>query len=461
MPRARAYRGYLTVILCLALLLAGPAAAAAAADRDAAVIGHVQAFEKSGDAETGALLREFEKKRLAASWLAETTHEERLALLRGIQKAAAAAGGAMVDEDNGEIRLELMGRSPFVVLFRVQDEPPYAITALRTEAGASPPEVSWDGVDELVSGMEEKGFSGVLYLAHDNETVLREAYGKSNRALGYDTELDTVFGIGSTPIDFTVAGVLLLAQQGKLSLDDSIDRFFDDVPANKRGLTIRHLISGQSGLPDFHDIESDWDPDLAWIDRDEAVHRILAQPLLFAPGKGNAHSHSAYGLVAAIIERVSGQRYFKYLSSRFFEPAGMQRTGMNGDARGLGLRDFAVGYGPSSVGVPNIPPNWGPTSWLVMGSGGMYSTLADMLRFYRFVQSGDVLDKEHAARLGGETVAVGGSDRGFYFFYASNGRGNTAMLLMNGEGRTPEVRGLSQALEALVMSNSSARTIAN
>ena len=457
MPRARAYRGYLTVILCLALLLAGPAAAASAADRDAAVIGHVQAFEKSGDAELGALLREFEKKRLAASWLAETTHEERLALLRGIQKAAAAAAGAMVDEDNGEIRLELMGRRPFVVLFRVQDEPPYAITALRTEAGARAPELTWDSVGERLSAMEGDGFSGVVYLARDNQTVLREAYGKSNRALGYDTELDTVFGIGSTPIDFTVAGVLLLAQQGKLSLDDTVDAFFEGVPADKRGLTIRHLVSGQSGLPDFHDIDSDWDADLAWIDREEAVQRILAQPLLFAPGKGNAHSHSAYGLVAAIIERVSGQGYFEFLSAAFFEPAGMQRTGMNGDDGGLGLRDFAVGYGPSSVGVPNIPPNWGPTSWLVMGSGGMYSTLGDMLRFYRFVQSGDVLDEEHARGMGGETVAIGGSDRGFYFFYASNGRGNTAMLLMNGEGRSPEIRGLSQALEALVMSGAEPR----
>jgi CubicO group peptidase (beta-lactamase class C family) len=456
MPLARACRAYPAVIFCLALLLAGTAMAAPAEDREAAVFGHIQAFEKSGDTEIGDLLREFETRRLAASWLAETTPAERLALLRGIQEAARAAGGAIVDEANGEFRLELLGRAPFVVLFRVQDEAPYAITALRTEAGANRPDVTWDGVGDLVAGLEEKGFSGVLYLARDNETVLQEAYGKSNRALGYDTELDTVFGIGSTPIDFTVAGVLLLAQQGKLSLDDTIDRFFDDVPADKRGLTIRHLISGQSGLPDFHDVESDWDADLAWIDRDEAVRRILAQPLLFAPGQGNAHSHSAYGLVAAIIERVSGQGYFEYLSAAFFAPAGMQRTGMYGEDRGLGLRDFAVGYGPSSVGVPNIPPNWGPTSWLVMGSGGMYSTLGDMLRFYRFVQSGDVLDEEHAARMGGETVAIGGSERGFYFFYATNGRGNTAMLLMNGDGRSPAMRDLAQALEALVMSGAGA-----
>ena len=446
MHRARPFVTAIPVCLLAALALAQ----AAHAERDAVVFGHVQAFEVAGDAEPDQLLREFEQERFAASWFAETTREERLALLSEIRAAAATAGGAMVDENDGEIRLELLGKRPLVVVFRVQDEPPYAITSLRTEERAGGPELTWETAGEVLAGMEARGLSGVLYLAREDETVVREAYGKSNRELGYDTELDTVFGIGSTPIDFTVAGVLLLAQQGKLSLDDSVAVFFEDVAADKRGLTIRHLISGESGLPDFHDIESDWDADLAWIDREEAVRRILAQPLLFTPGEGNAHSHSAYGLVAAIIERVSGQGYFEFLSEAFFDPAGMRRTGMYGDDRGLDLRDFAVGYGPGSVGVPNIPPNWGPTSWLVMGSGGMYSTLADMLRFYRFVQSGKVLNDEFASRMGGETVVIGGSERGFYFFYASNGRGNAAMMLMNGEGRSPEVRGLSQALEALV-----------
>lgn len=439
------------VILVLLLLL--PVAALAQApgtEREAAAFGHIQAFEQAGDSAPEELLRAFEQQRFAASWLAETTRDERLALLSEIHEAAATAAGAMVDEGAGEFRLELLSRTPLAVLFRMEDEPPYAIVSLRTEALDSGPELTWDNVGEVVAEMEEEGFSGVLYVAHGDETVLQQAYGKSNRELGYNTKLDTVFGIGSTPIDFTVAGVRLLAQQKKLSLDDTVDKFFEEVPKDKRGLTIRHLINGQSGLPDFHDIDSDWDADLAWIDRDTAVRRILAQPLLFAPGEGNAHSHSAYGLVAAIIEQVSGKGYFEFMSEAFFEPAGMRRTGMYGDDHGLTLRDFAVGYGPSSVGVPNIPPNWGPTSWLVMGSGGMYSTLGDMLRFYRFVQSGEVL-KDEDAKLGGETVAIGGSERGFYFFYAANGRGNAAMLLMNGEGRSPEIRGLSQALEGLVM----------
>lgn len=71
--------------------------------------------------------------------------------------------------------------------------------------------------------------------------------------------------------------------------------------------------------------------------------------------------------------------------------------------------------------------------------------------FYRFLQTGDVLEEEHARRMGGETVAIGGSERGFYSLQASNGRGNAAMLLLNGGGQSPEIRDLSQALETLVM----------
>jgi Zn-dependent oligopeptidase len=86
-----------------------------------------------------------------------------------------------------------------------------------------------------------------------------------------------------------------------------------------------------------------------------------------------------------------------------------------------------------------------------MGSGGMYSTLADMLRFYSFVRSDKQFEPENARRWSGEFVSIGGSERGFYMFHVFRGREAEAMLLTNGEGRSPEMRSLSQALEALVM----------
>lgn len=209
-------------------------------------------------------------------------------------------------------------------------------------------------------------------------------------------------------------------------------------------------MTGASGLPDFVHTDADWNPDLAWEDRVGMEQRILSSRLRFAPGQGRAHGHAAFGLLAALIERVSGLTYYAFIRQNFLDPAGMTRTGLYGETRGLNVRDFAVGPGPSIVGVPNIPPNWGPTSWLIMGSGGMYSTLEDMQRFYEYVRSGAVLQGEYLERYRHPTIGVGGSDQGFYLLYATNGSDGTALMLSNMEGRSSEIRGLSDALAAFV-----------
>lgn len=140
------------------------------------------------------------------------------------------------------------------------------------------------------------------------------------------------------------------------------------MPEERAALTPRMILEGRSGLPNFHGAESDWDADLQWIDRATAVKRIFALPLLFVPGAQRQHSHSAYGLLAAVVEIASGQTYPEFVRSEILRPLGMSRTGCYGKTLGLPADAFATGYGTRSAGVPNIPPNWGPTSWLVMGS---------------------------------------------------------------------------------------------
>lgn len=439
----------------LLLVLTLPAMMAAAQDKDEAARTHIQALESAGQHTPDELVDLFDDEHFSEDYIADTAREERRDVLAEIADVAAQAGAAMIDVENDEFRLSLQGPNRLTVAFEVEDSPPFAISTLRVVGKGErvpPIELTWDNAEEVFDTLAQQGLSGVVSLTRNGRTVHEAAYGSSNEALGFDTQLDTIYGIGSTPIDFTVAGLFLLAEDGKLSLSDTIGKFFDDVPADKRGMTLSHLVSGQSGLPDFHDRPGDWDADLAWIDREEAVARILAQKLRFAPGDGDAHSHSAYGLVAAVVEKVSGQSYFDFMQQRIFQPAGMSRTGMYGDSGTFDLRGFAEGRGPSSVGIPNIPPNWGPTSWLVMGSGGMYSTLGDMQKFYAFVRAEGRFKPEHAERWSGEFVGIGGSDRGFYLFHALRGKQAEAMMLINGEGRSPEIQALSRALERLVMS---------
>lgn len=309
-----------------------------------------------------------------------------------------------------------------------------------------------DNLSAVVQFMKDQNMAGLLYLKSKGEVVANEPFGMANEALGVANSTETIFAIGSRPIDFTTAAILLLDQQGILSLDDSIEKHLVDVevPSDKKGITIKHLMSGESGLPNFFDIEADWDADLQWISRDEAILRMMHLNLLFKPGQGNSHSHGAFGLLAAIVELKSGKTYMDYLTENFFHPAGMTRTGEYGDAKDFEMNDFAVGGGPEFVGLPNIPPNWGPTSWLVKGSGGMYSTLDDLLKFYSLVRSGNVFDDTHVKYFKEPSADVDGSMRGFELFSVYNSPQSELFLFLNSPGDHDFRRKIFRALEELI-----------
>lgn len=419
----------------------------------------IQSVERMLQGSDEPSMRAFAADRLAPAYRASFTQESMLSHLRKLREAVGGPIESIsVEREPDGLHLRISGRHEVVFLVAL-DEKALIKRLDLLDAPAAPAsaedallaETTWETLEADLRRAEEAGFSGVFAARRDGRAVLRKSFGLADRASGRRTAPDTIYCIGSTPIDFTITGILLLAQRGKLALDDPIGRHLPDVPVDKRGMTLRHLLSGKSGLPDFHHDDKDWDADLGWIDRDTAVRRILGQKLLFSPGSHEAHSHSAFGLLAAVIEIVSGSTYPTFVRNEILRPLGMTRTGFYGETLGLAASDFAVGYGGSSVGLPNIPPNWGPTSWLVMGSGGMFSTMGDMEHYHAAIASGGLLTGEWARWQQGERVGVGGSDRGFFLFHATNGRGNDILFLMNGEGRSASTRGMSRAAERLVM----------
>ena len=203
-------------------------------------------------------------------------------------------------------------------------------------------------------------------------------------------------------------------------------------------MTLQQLMLGQSGLPNFHhDPELDDNYDLSWIDRAEAIDRILNQPLLFPPGEERAHSHSAFVLLAAVVEVVTGTTYPEYIRTTFLEPMGMNHTGFYGEKDRFEAEQFAVGYG-QQVAEKNIPINWGPTSWLVMGSGGMFSTVEDLHTWIREIRSGKYLSTTALNTYGMGGLASGISDRGFIAMYI-NDPDNTIIYLTNSHEREGDV----------------------
>lgn len=408
---------YLTILLWIASLVAVPTVAAAQNAAEQATIGHATALEELAARPLEEAVAEFEANRFGESFKAQTTAEGRRSLLAEIRAIAEASGGVALMGDVDGVTMVFDGADRTrTVRFTPEAEAPYGIASLEILEPEAPMVLTLATLEQQVDDfVAEAGGHGLVFVMRDGEILLEKGYGMANAAMGTPITAETVFDTGSRPIDYTVAAILLLAQQGRLSRSDTLADHFEGVPADRAGITIEQLMTGRSGFPDFPANDSDWDSDLGWIDRTEFERRSWAVPLLFEPGSQDVHSHWAFGLLAAIVERVGGQPYAAFLRQNFFDPAGMTRTGDYGDALGLNVTDFAEGHG-NQRGLPNIPPNWGPTSWLVLGSGGMVSTLGDLQRFYAYLLSGAVLDEEHQSWFADRRAQLDGTDRGTELF---------------------------------------------
>lgn len=408
-------------------------------------------------------LQKFIEEHLSSEFQKAFSSEELLEQLRIVRSRCANAANVMWERlDENGIRITFQNEKGVSTLlrFRVESSPPYKIVgmALEESSGTEKKEeqiepVTWDSLEKRLREEEKAGFSGVVLVVRDEKVVLHEGYGMANKERGIPNTKDTVFAVGSTPIDFTKAAILKMVDLGKFQTSNPITKFLSAVPEDKQSITIEHLMTGQSGLPNFHHIPGqDEDYDLTWIDRETALKRILGKGLLFPPGQGNSHSHSAWGLLSAIVEIVSEMPYKEFLDKYFFKPAGMDRTGLYQDSIGFKEEDVAVGYSPHKVGTINSPQYWGPTSWLVMGSGGMVSNPGDLYKWIQALRSGKFLSAASLEKYWSNGVLAGGNDRGFLCMY-TEGPGSLMILCSNSHVSMGDTAAkLGRALARLVMS---------
>ncbi len=331
----------------------------------------------------------------------------------------------------------------------IREMPRFAEIVEFAERGPELPALTWENLPRRLDELAAEGFSGSVLVVRDGAVVIDTAYGFADREKGIPNRPDTIYCVGSTPIDFTKAGILLLREEGKLQLADTVGKYFGDAPADKRDITIEQLMTGASGLENFHDLPGDRDPDHTYIDRAEAMRRIFARPLLFEPGTDRRHSHSAWGVLCAIIEIVSGQTYEEFTQERLFEPARMRDTFNYGAP--IEADRMALGYSDRTDGRINAPPYWGPSSWLVKGSGGMVSTTHDMNRWHTALFGGVILSKE-SLRLYGRSVGgynEGGSQYGYLIHYTEGPR-TRFYLTSNAKAGERAARRFSEQLAHLV-----------
>jgi CubicO group peptidase (beta-lactamase class C family) len=226
-------------------------------------------------------------------------------------------------------------------------------------------------------------YSGVVLVADTTRIVLQKAY----RSVRISEDTVTAFWIASGTKFMTAVCILRLHQEGKLSENDPIQKYFPALPLDKQGITIRNLLEQTSGLSSSFVSEG--------IEgREIAVSEILKQELLSPAGRQFNYSNDNYILLAAIIEKVTGESWEKYVKKTILQPAQMNHTGFWGyehqaqvfiDSINDSIRFQPLFTKIFRNGKPY--PNWGQK-----GATGIFSTTGDLLTMFRSIQSGNILN---------------------------------------------------------------------
>jgi len=235
-------------------------------------------------------------------------------------------------------------------------------------------------VDKVFAGWTSNRTPGcAVGVARNGATILTRAYGMSNLEYDVPNTTATIFEAGSVSKQFTAAAIVLLAQDGKLSLDDPIRKFLPELPEVDQPITIRHMLHHVSGLRDWGVVAaaSGW-PRGSRAHTNAHVLDIMSRQraLNYPVGSEYLYSNSNYNLSAIIVERVSGMPFSEFTRKRIFEPLGMTRTSWRDDytrvVKGRSTAYTAPGMGSWRLDMPFENAH---------GNGGLLTTVDDLLKW--------------------------------------------------------------------------------
>lgn len=419
-------RTYAFIVLLLAAVIAAPLhlspAMATTSPKSAALL--AEELLREFNARPG--LAPYVAENFAASTLARSSAEDLAQPLEELKRL----GGRLSLAEWGErqdgmaeviVRTERGGRFARLVLFRSSREPDRIaqlfILPARDPARARTDAFPTSAVDDaqllalvrrrLDALAEEDSFAGAVLVARGDEVLLREARGLAERSFSVPNTPSTRFNIASMNKMWTALIVLKLAEQGKVSLDDSLARLVPEYPhpAAAEAISLRMLLQHQAAI-------GDWDVRAfkRKMRPGESAATMTSPP--GEPGKAFAYSNAGYILLAAAAEKASGKSYEELVAEMIFVPAGMTRSGF-WPVTAI-VDDRATGY----LRPPEDPLGFGPyysnAQYLGYGgdaSGGAYSTLDDLFAFHRALQAGALVSRETLGAMTGASVDFAGAPR--------------------------------------------------
>ncbi|HWI76443.1 MAG TPA: serine hydrolase domain-containing protein [Sphingomicrobium sp.] len=293
-------------------------------------------------------------------------------------------------------------------LFLLAARDPAKVKAEAWPTGPIPvPRVASEVEKHAAALAAEDSFSGVVLVAKGDEVLVNRAYGLADQEWKAPNRTDTLFHMASVGKMFTAAAILKLAGEGKLSLDDTLAKWVPEYPHPEAAkITLKQLLTHSAGI-------GDWDGRQVRGPHSGAeLAATMTEPLQFEPGARFNYSNAGFVLLQAVVEKATGKSFAAALQDLVFAPAGMKRTGlwpvtaiMPNRATGyLRPEDDPLGLGPRYANAQFLGYDGN-------GSGGEYSTAADMLAFNRAIATGKLLGQDLTTEMLTPRIDFAGAQR--------------------------------------------------
>lgn len=274
------------------------------------------------------------------------------------------------------------------------------LTLSLTLASVVSPAQSWPPdprVDRVFAAYDRPDSPGcVVGVVQDGRFVYQRGYGMANLDYDIPNSAGMVYYVGSVSKQFTAAAIALLVNDGRIALDDDIRKYFPEMPAYARPVTIRQMVHHTSGLRDIYGIMDLAGKRLEDVFTDAEALALIARQkeTNFTPNDDYLYSNSGYFLLGQLVKRVTGMSLRAFADERIFRPLGMTDTHFHDDP-GHPMKRRAMSYEPGPGGrgyrisyIQNFDK---------IGAGGLYTTMADLLKwdtnYYTHTVGGDALQR--------------------------------------------------------------------
>lgn len=411
---------------------------------------HIEAFLAAFNSGSAEQWEAMAQEHFTSGLLSRRPAEERKRLYERMRGELGAVSRESVRRRGPDAPLELhvrtAGGQAAVITLELESSSPYRIDGVGLEVGddgegqrgagpAGPPINGTMPADALARALDayleplaaRDAFSGVVLVAKDGQAVFEKAYGFADRANRIPNNPATRFNLGSINKSFTQTALAQLVAQGKLSYGDTLGTLIPDYPQElSRAATLQQLLDHGAGIADVFGDEFARTSKDRFRSNADYFRFVSRLPPSFAPGAGKQYCNGCYIVLGAIIERVAGVPYEKYVETHIFQPAGMPSSG----------------YPQSDAIEPNLAQGYtrrdgdGQLRSTVLmhgaagsAAGGGFSTARDLLAYDSALREGRLLDERGMARLPGTDAARPANRRAAGGLGIAGGAPGTSALL--------------------------------